>query len=271
MTAKEHLDKAAEIVSGDRQRDYGHPRENHGCTAALWTWYLHRRDQAGGGNVTIDAQDVCVLNILQKLSRYANRRTDDSITDVIGYALNMAMIAEPDSAATPHDAPKGCSDDCPHPGAVNECEWCANVNACCRANQPGALLICTREKGHTGDHVACGDGDHHAMARWPNTEQPAVDTPANSETAERETAEAHEWPKWGRDHLSAKCDQVRVYGENDAFCYDTEETPLQWVTTEIRIDACKKPITRADAVALIGEAAVAEGERLAGVGQPKIS
>jgi hypothetical protein len=30
-----------------------------------------------------------------------------------------------------------------------------------------SYLICTRSKGHTGDHVACGIGDDHNLAVWP--------------------------------------------------------------------------------------------------------
>jgi hypothetical protein len=89
MTAKEHLEKAATIVSGDRQRDYGHPKDNHACTAALFEAYMARR----GGPV--DAEAVCMFNVLQKVARLANTPGHaDSITDIIGYALNVAMLKE---------------------------------------------------------------------------------------------------------------------------------------------------------------------------------
>ena len=89
MTAREHLEKAAAIVNGDRQRDYGHPKDNHGCTAAMFAAYLHRR----GG--VVDAEAVCVFNLLQKVSRLANTPGHpDSLTDIIGYALNIAMLMD---------------------------------------------------------------------------------------------------------------------------------------------------------------------------------
>lgn len=92
MTAAEILAKAQEIVNGDRQRDYGSPADNHGCTAALWRAYLGRRLKARG--VGLDARDVCILNILQKCSRDANLPKEDNLTDIIGYAINAAMIED---------------------------------------------------------------------------------------------------------------------------------------------------------------------------------
>lgn len=83
------LSEALEITSGDRNADYGEPGENHGCTAALWNAYLARRWSTGADGV--DATDVCVLNMLQKLSRFAWRRTRDSMVDVAGYARNAAV------------------------------------------------------------------------------------------------------------------------------------------------------------------------------------
>lgn len=96
MTAADILETAQTIVNGDRQADYGHPRDNHACTAALWQAYLQRRATANGVDysMTIDARDVCMMNILQKISRDANRRKDDNIVDVVGYALNAKMVEE---------------------------------------------------------------------------------------------------------------------------------------------------------------------------------
>lgn len=34
----------------------------------------------------------------------------------------------------------------------------------------GKEYICTREKGHDGEHVACGLGEHR-VASWPNDKQ----------------------------------------------------------------------------------------------------
>ncbi len=53
------LDKAATYVSGDRQKDYGHPLDNHQRTAALWSIWL---------DIDVSPEDVCMCNILQKIS-----------------------------------------------------------------------------------------------------------------------------------------------------------------------------------------------------------
>lgn len=76
--------EAERIVYGPRRRDYGHPQENHQRTAALWSAYL---------GTPVSPVQVCVCNILQKISRMHTRLTRDSLVDVIGYALNIAIVA----------------------------------------------------------------------------------------------------------------------------------------------------------------------------------
>ncbi len=82
------LDEAARIVDGPRRISYGTPRENHECTAAMWSAYLGR---------TITAQDVCMLNILQKASRGAHQVRSgrylerDTLVDIAGYARNAEL------------------------------------------------------------------------------------------------------------------------------------------------------------------------------------
>lgn len=91
MTAKEMIETAESVVNGERQLAYGHPAKNHGCTAILWSAYLARKYDLP---ITLDTDDVCMLNILQKVSRQANARKDDNLVDIIGYSLNAAMCGE---------------------------------------------------------------------------------------------------------------------------------------------------------------------------------
>jgi hypothetical protein len=91
------LDEAARITSWDRNIDYGHPKDNHACTAELWNAYLARRTAAGSGS--IDAEDVCILNILQKVSRHAWRRTRDNRVDIAGWARNGQIVDDAERAA----------------------------------------------------------------------------------------------------------------------------------------------------------------------------
>lgn len=76
------LDEAARIVDGPRRADYGTPMENHSRTAALWAAYL---------GVPITPRQVCMLNILQKLSRDAHAPKRDNLVDVAGYARNAEL------------------------------------------------------------------------------------------------------------------------------------------------------------------------------------
>lgn len=85
------LDEAARLTSSDRQRDYGHPYDNHTTTAMMWSAYMSRKL---GIVMVFDATDVCVLNILQKLSRHANSPKRDNLVDVAGYARNAEMVEE---------------------------------------------------------------------------------------------------------------------------------------------------------------------------------
>lgn len=95
------LDEANELVNGVRQEKYGHPSDNHGATAEMWTTYLKRRGLLAEGAV-LDGHDVCVINILQKTTRDANVRQRDNLVDIAGFALNAEMVDE----AAAEDPPK---------------------------------------------------------------------------------------------------------------------------------------------------------------------
>ena len=89
--ARNILKEAEKIVSGARRKDYGTPLQNHSCTAELFTSYLKRRGILKG---EITAEDVCFLNILQKISRAANKITPDTLLDIPGYTRNIELILE---------------------------------------------------------------------------------------------------------------------------------------------------------------------------------
>lgn len=87
-----YLETAIKITSGARQNTYGHPYDNHGTTGALWTAWLRRK--WGFDSPEITAEDVCSLNILQKMSREAGLHHDDNWVDVAGYTRNVEMIRD---------------------------------------------------------------------------------------------------------------------------------------------------------------------------------
>lgn len=72
-----------------RGNDYGHPSVNHQLTADLWSEWFSRKT---GISVSFLAEDVCVFNILQKLSRLGERSKDDTWLDVMGFAENVSML-----------------------------------------------------------------------------------------------------------------------------------------------------------------------------------
>jgi len=80
------LDVAKTLVNGDRQHAYGVPEVNHERTAELWSAYL-------GPDYHLTAHDVCMLNILQKVSRLAHAPTRDGHVDIAGYAENAERCA----------------------------------------------------------------------------------------------------------------------------------------------------------------------------------
>lgn len=89
------LATAERIINSSRQQDYGHPTDNHGRTATLWVTYIEGKY---GISVPIDAEDVCMMNILQKIGREMHRKTRDGITDIAGYAGNIEMIRDRNGA-----------------------------------------------------------------------------------------------------------------------------------------------------------------------------
>ena len=56
------------------------------------------------------------------------------------------------------------------------CQYCPTFGDCSVLSPPrgDVRLLCTREAGHSGDHVAC-NCDHHQVERWPNERERGVE------------------------------------------------------------------------------------------------
>ena len=84
---KSILEEAQEIIHGPRREDYGHPLDNHGRTAEDWSkiW-----------GIALTPEDVCFMNIVQKISRMktTGKITRDGLVDIAGYAANVEMIQD---------------------------------------------------------------------------------------------------------------------------------------------------------------------------------
>ena len=85
------LEEAANIVQNDRRKNYGEPAVNHKRTAELWSAYL---------GFEIAPRQVCMMNILQKISRDRHRETHDNLVDIAGYAENAHLCRPANREAT---------------------------------------------------------------------------------------------------------------------------------------------------------------------------
>lgn len=79
------LEEAQRITDGDRPTAYAHPLVNHTRTADLWSTYF---------GVPITAEQVCMANILQKISRSMHTITRDSLVDIAGFARNVEKVQD---------------------------------------------------------------------------------------------------------------------------------------------------------------------------------
>jgi hypothetical protein len=84
------LDKAGEIIYGDREKTYGSPQKNFDCIAAMWTAFLRNRF---GFEDKLTSKDVCYLMALLKVARLANNPAhEDSVVDGIGYLASSERV-----------------------------------------------------------------------------------------------------------------------------------------------------------------------------------
>ena len=84
--SSELLVKASELVSGDRQVDYGDKLINHVNIANLWSAYT---------NMNISPHDVAVMMCLLKIARLKQgSRTEDTYLDASAYMAIAREIGE---------------------------------------------------------------------------------------------------------------------------------------------------------------------------------
>lgn len=77
------LNRAATLITGQRQQDYGSPEENFQRIADFWSTHLKKKLKDGE---TISPREVAELMMLLKIARTANSPTEDSYVDAAGYA-----------------------------------------------------------------------------------------------------------------------------------------------------------------------------------------
>lgn len=85
MDKNDILDKAKNIINGERQGTYGNAEDNFANIAAFWSTYL---------NTPIDSTDVANMMILMKVARNSSGvYKDDNYIDICGYAALGGGIA----------------------------------------------------------------------------------------------------------------------------------------------------------------------------------
>lgn len=77
--------EAIGIVNGARRKSYGTPLDNHTRTAKFWGAYL---------GIKITPEQVCYLNMLQKIARSMENDKRDNGVDIVGYALNVEIVKQ---------------------------------------------------------------------------------------------------------------------------------------------------------------------------------
>jgi hypothetical protein len=80
------LMEAVNLINGDREKDYGTPRENFNKIAKMWTIYM---------NHEVTEYDVCNMMVLLKIARLSQNAHTDSSIDAAGYAALAAEMSEP--------------------------------------------------------------------------------------------------------------------------------------------------------------------------------
>lgn len=77
------LAEAAELIHGERNKNYGSPTENFERIAAFWNVQLDNKLKPGE---VITAGDVADLMIAVKLARSVNQPKRDNYVDIAGYS-----------------------------------------------------------------------------------------------------------------------------------------------------------------------------------------
>lgn len=135
------LQEAQRLIHGQRNADYGHPRENFQHSADLFSAYL---------GVPVSSMDIANLMILMKLSRvHGTGYHRDSYTDIAGYAGCVERIEEEDPSTSP-----------PVPAAQQAAE-----EAALEGYRPPRVWTSLQDGIPVGTEVIDQDGDYFRVER----------------------------------------------------------------------------------------------------------
>ena len=85
------LEEADQLTSGDRNKAYGHPRDNFKATADLWTVVL-KSVLKEGAVITPELYAMCMVQV--KIARHLNKAKRDNLVDIAGYVRTMEMLTD---------------------------------------------------------------------------------------------------------------------------------------------------------------------------------
>ena len=85
ITKGEILQKAKDLITGDRNETHGDAFQNHAEIAEFWNIYLDKKLQP---MANITAEDVALMMVLMKISRnnQGKKSNIDNFIDMCGYA-----------------------------------------------------------------------------------------------------------------------------------------------------------------------------------------
>lgn len=82
LNREELCQKAIDIITGDRENEYGDPEDSFGLIARFWQAYLNHKTC----DEKIETWDVAIMMALMKIARIANGKfKEDRYIDAIGY------------------------------------------------------------------------------------------------------------------------------------------------------------------------------------------
>ncbi len=85
MTKGEILQKAKDLITGDRNETHGDAFQNHAEIAEFWNIFLDKKLQP---MASITAEDVALMMVLMKISRNTQGKKNnlDNFIDMCGYS-----------------------------------------------------------------------------------------------------------------------------------------------------------------------------------------
>jgi hypothetical protein len=94
MVKESILQEAQRLTLGDRNQDYGHPANDYGRTAAMFSAWMG--DQLRS---PLTAEQAVMFMVFVKLSRERHKAKRDNKVDAAGYIRLLEMIEERRQAA----------------------------------------------------------------------------------------------------------------------------------------------------------------------------